>query len=111
MGPKYDGDVISLKVSRGGKDVIFASVKLGGALAAVATPFLGILPMRDDPEAGVEVRYVYPAGPADVAGLKAGDRVMKYLPAAVHGAAGNAGDSAEKQGPARPNRRPVGGDE
>src|SRR5262249_23613261 len=34
-------------------------------------------PMRDDPELGLEIRYVYPKGPADVAGLKAGDRISK----------------------------------
>ena len=36
--------------------------------------------MRDDPEPGVEIRYVYPKSPADTAGLKAGDRIMKIAP-------------------------------
>src|SRR5207247_1528259 len=39
--------------------------------------YLGILPMRDDPEAGVEVRYVFPQSPADKAGITAGDRLLK----------------------------------
>ena len=39
--------------------------------------------MRDDPGPGVEIRYVYPKSPADTAGLKAGDRVMKFGPATL----------------------------
>jgi predicted esterase len=38
---------------------------------------LGILPLRDDPAPGVEIRYVYPKSPAETAGLKIGDRIMK----------------------------------
>jgi len=34
--------------------------------------------MRDDPKLGVQVRYVYPKSPADAAGIKAGDRIVKY---------------------------------
>src|SRR5205823_3054618 len=52
-------------------------VKLTGLITAVAQPFLGILPLRDDPDVGVEVRYVFPKSPAEAAGLKAGDRVLK----------------------------------
>jgi dienelactone hydrolase len=36
--------------------------------------------MRDDPEPGVEVRYVYPKSPAEAAGIKEGDRIMKVAP-------------------------------
>src|SRR5262249_19972634 len=43
--------------------------------------FLGVVPLRDDPEPGEEIRYVFPKSPADVAGLKAGDRIMKIGPA------------------------------
>ena len=50
---------------------------LGGAAATFATPFLGILPMRDDPELGLQLRYVYDKSPAATAGLKAGDRISK----------------------------------
>jgi hypothetical protein len=45
--------------------------------AALSQSFLGILPMRDDPELGVEVRFIYPKSPADAAGLKPGDRITK----------------------------------
>jgi S1-C subfamily serine protease len=77
LGPLYEGDVISLKVQRGKEEVKFDKFVLEGAVAAHAQPFLGILPIRDDPEPGVEVRYVYPGSPAEKAGIKAGDRVMK----------------------------------
>src|SRR5262249_17889359 len=39
--------------------------------------FLGILPMRDDGEAGVEIRYVFPQSPAEKAKLQVGDRILK----------------------------------
>jgi serine protease Do len=77
LGPKYEGDVLSLTVQRGKDEIKVDKVVLEGAVAAYAQPFLGILPLRDDPEPGVEVRYVYPGSPADKAGIKAGDRVMK----------------------------------
>jgi len=53
---------------------------VGSAVAAFGQPWLGILPVRDDPDPGVEIRYVYPKGPAATAGLKAGDRIMKVGP-------------------------------
>ena len=81
LGPKYEGDKISLTVERDGKTVPFNDVALGGSSAAFSQPFLGILPMRDDPEPGVEVRYVYPKSPAATAGIKEGDRIMKFGPA------------------------------
>jgi len=77
LGPKYEGDSVSLKVEREGKVESFAKIELAGTAPTVAQPFLGILPMRDDPDAGVEVRFVYPKSPADLAGLKEGDRIMK----------------------------------
>ncbi len=78
LGPKYEGDEIALTVTRDGKELKFEKIALGSAAAATfAQPFFGILPMRDDPDAGLEVRYVYPKSPADVAGIKEGDRIMK----------------------------------
>jgi serine protease Do len=76
LGPKYDGETIALKIRRG-KEEIKLDVKLEGAIASYPQPFLGILPMRDDPEPGVEVRFVYPRSPADKAGIRAGDRITK----------------------------------
>ncbi len=83
LGPKYEGDVIEVRVERAGKEVVFDKVALTGTVSAYTRPYLGILPMRDDPGPGVEVRYVYPKSPADAAGVKAGDRVMKVGPAAA----------------------------
>ena len=77
LGPLYEGDVISLKVQRGKEEIKIDKFVLEGAIAAHAQPFLGILPIRDDPEPGVEVRFVYPGSPAEKAGIKAGDRIMK----------------------------------
>lgn len=77
LRPKYEGDTVSLKVKRGDKTQDFKDIKLIGSTATVEPGFLGVLPMRDDPELGVELRYVYPNSPAAKAGLKAGDRIMK----------------------------------
>jgi S1-C subfamily serine protease len=75
VGPKYEGDTIAVKVQRGDKEVDVPKVVLLGTSPAYVAPFLGILPMRDDPDQGVLVRYVYPKSPADIAGLKEGDRI------------------------------------
>lgn len=77
LGPKYAGDSVDLVILRDGKEVPFNKVTLGANLSTYIQPFLGILPMRDDPEPGVEIRHVFPGSPADKAGLKAGDRIMK----------------------------------
>ena len=84
LGPKYEGDTISLTITRDGKELKFPKIELGSANQAFAQPFFGILPMRDDPDPGLEVRYVYPKSPADAAGIKEGDRIMK-VGAAVAG--------------------------
>jgi S1-C subfamily serine protease/predicted esterase len=77
LGSKYDGDTATVKIQRGDKEIDLGKLVLGSAVQATALPFLGILPMRDDPELGVEIRYVYPKSPAEKAGLKVGDRIMK----------------------------------
>ncbi|MDB5312298.1 MAG: mucD 5 [Gemmataceae bacterium] len=77
LGPKYEGDVVKVKVARGDKETEFPSIALLGTATAYVNAFLGILPMRDDPTPGVQIRFVYPKSPAEAAGLKAGDRIMK----------------------------------
>jgi S1-C subfamily serine protease/dienelactone hydrolase len=77
LGTKYEGDVVSVKVQRGKEQISFKGLKLTGAVPAYDQGFFGVLPMRDDPEKGVEVRYVYPQSPADKAGIKAKDRIVK----------------------------------
>jgi serine protease Do len=78
LGSKYEGDRIALKYRRG-KDVVeIKSLELVGKDVVIAQPFLGILPMRDDPSLGVEVRHVFAKSPAEKAGLKVGDRILKF---------------------------------
>ncbi|MCI0704506.1 MAG: PDZ domain-containing protein [Planctomycetia bacterium] len=81
LGPLYEGDELVVKVMRGDKEIEFKGVKLHGTTTAYVNAFLGVLPIRDDPGPGVEIRYVYAKSPADTAGLKAGDRIMKFGPA------------------------------
>jgi S1-C subfamily serine protease/poly(3-hydroxybutyrate) depolymerase len=77
LGPHYEGDVVSVKVRRGKEVVAIDKVTLAGSVAAAGQAFLGILPVRDDAGQGVEVRYVFPKSPADRAGIKEGDRVLR----------------------------------
>jgi len=83
LGPKYAGDIVAVKISRDGKTMDIPNVVLTGAVTSFAPPFLGILPLRDDPTPGVEIRYVYPKSPADEIGLKVGDRILKVAPIPV----------------------------
>lgn len=77
LGRKYEGDKIAVKFKRG-NEVIAKEIELISTQSVYAHPFLGILPMRDDPRLGVEIRFVYPKSAADRAGLKEGDRIVKY---------------------------------
>lgn len=77
LGPRYEGDVVKVKVLRGKEEVEFPKVTLLGTSSAYVNAFLGVLPLRDDPAPGVPVRFVYPKSPADTAGIKPGDRIMK----------------------------------
>jgi hypothetical protein len=78
LGTKYEGDKIALKYKRGKEEKSIAEMVLVSQTPQVAHPFLGILPLRDDPKLGVEVRYVYANSPAEKAGIKEGDRIVKY---------------------------------
>jgi S1-C subfamily serine protease len=78
LGTRYEGEHISLKYKRGDKVTEIKDLTLVSSLQVVAHPFLGILPLRDDPKLGVEIRYVFPGSPADKAGLKFGERITKY---------------------------------
>jgi S1-C subfamily serine protease/predicted esterase len=77
LGGKYDGDTVNVTIKRGNETIKIENIKLSGALTSYPHAWLGILPLRDDPEPGQEIRYVYPASPADAAKLKEGDRIMK----------------------------------
>src|SRR5262249_32113128 len=73
-----DGDKVSLKYKRGDKENAIKDLTLVAALQSPAHPFLGILPMRDDPKLGVEIRHVFPKSPAEKAKLQVGDRIVKF---------------------------------
>lgn len=77
LRPKYEGDTVSLKIKRGEQELEIKDIKLSGTTQSFEPGFLGILPMRDDPEVGLEIRYVFAGSPADKAGLKIGDRILK----------------------------------
>ncbi len=77
LRPKYEGEKVSFKVKRGDKVEEFKDIVLAGNQTTFDKGFLGVLLMRDDPEPGAEIRFVYPNSPAAKAGLKAGDRIMK----------------------------------
>ncbi|HLZ07094.1 MAG TPA: PDZ domain-containing protein, partial [Chloroflexota bacterium] len=62
---------------RGTETKEFKNLVLSGSVTAYSLPYLGILPMRDDPELGLAIRDVLPKSPAETAGLKSGDRIMK----------------------------------
>ncbi len=81
LGPLYEGDVVSLKIRRGDKELTFPRIELLGSSPAFVRPFLGILPLRDDPGPGVPIRYVYPNSPAAQGGIRPGDRILKIGPA------------------------------
>ena len=75
---RYAGDKMRIAVLRG-KERIERDVALVAKLDPFQTPFLGILPMRHSgagagaKSAGVQVRYVFPDGPAAKGGIQPGD--------------------------------------
>lgn len=77
LGNKYEGDKLKLKIKRGDKEIDLPNLELTGPPGSHVLAFLGIVPMRDDGTAGVEIRFVFPQSPADKAKLQAGDRIVK----------------------------------
>ncbi len=77
--PRYANDQVNITVQREGKS-IETRMTLAGKLASYRHAFLGVLPVRSPgkkmPE-GAPVQNIWPDSPADVAGLEAGDRIIK----------------------------------
>jgi serine protease Do len=71
---RYAGDRLRLSIQRG-SERLERDLELVAEIPPLEHPFLGILPTRDATGKGVVVRFVYPAGPADKAGIRAGDRI------------------------------------
>ena len=88
LGRLYAGDTLDFAVRRGDE-----TIRMSAVLVAELLPFqagyLGVLPQRPDGAVtadlqsetvetpGVPLRGVLPGSPADVAGLKAGDRILQ----------------------------------
>lgn len=77
LGPKYDFETVSLKIKRGDKIIEIPNIPLTRPKEPPRPVFAGILPMRDDSLPGVEIRYVFPKSPAELAGLRGGDRIVR----------------------------------
>ncbi|MEX0677506.1 MAG: PDZ domain-containing protein [Pirellulales bacterium] len=78
LGPLYAGQEVRIVALRGDQR-IDREVELTDKIESFVAPFLGILPMRrlrDDKDAGVVVRYVYPDSPAAAVGIAPGDRLQ-----------------------------------
>lgn len=78
--PRYAEDTLRVTLDRAGEE-IETEITLAGKLPPYRHAFLGILPTRpveqEDVQKGVVVQLVWPDSPADVAGLKAGDRITQ----------------------------------
>jgi serine protease Do len=76
LGRLYAGDEVRITVQRGQERLELAATPLLPPPRSQLAASLGILPLRDDPGPGIAVRFVFPGGPADQAGLRVGDRLL-----------------------------------
>lgn len=80
LGTRYAGDKIKLTVKRDGK-TFQGELTLVDKLLPYESGFLGILPERkaiSNDATGVGIRHVFSKSPADVAGLKKMDRIVRF---------------------------------
>ena len=76
LGSLDAGQTLSYFITRGDNS-IRGELKLVHEIDPYEHPFLGILPDRSQSQSGVKIRYVFADGPADMAGLKANDVIVK----------------------------------
>ena len=81
LGPRVAGETVRLVVTRGEPaQRVETSLQLAATIEPYVRPDLGCLPMREttlgNPVPGVTIRFVFPASPAERAGLQAGDRIL-----------------------------------
>jgi S1-C subfamily serine protease len=75
LGPLYQGEKVNLEYVRDGKTAKADQVELMAPETSRPLAMLGITPLRDTEGPGVVIRSLIPGGPAEKAGLKAGDRL------------------------------------
>ncbi len=80
---RYAGDKIKLAVLRG-NERLQRELTLVEKIPAYQRPFLGVLPMRGEDEAGIKIRYIFPNSPAAKAGIIAGDTIISLDGKAVN---------------------------
>ncbi|MDZ4686709.1 MAG: PDZ domain-containing protein, partial [Planctomycetaceae bacterium] len=78
LGRKYADDVVRLEVRRDEKTARM-EVKLVGELPPFAAGYLGVLPERNATTPGATIRLVLSGSPAEQAGLKPRDRIVKWI--------------------------------
>ncbi len=81
LGPRVAGETVRLVVTRGEPaQRVETSLQLAATIEPYVRPDLGCLPMREttlgNTVPGVTIRFVFPASPAERAGLQAGDRIL-----------------------------------
>lgn len=90
IGTKYASDQIKVTIKRGDESIT-KTITLVDALVPYELPFLGILAERANANSGpsdsVVIRFVFPDGPADKAGLQPQDRLLKFNQQAISNAA------------------------
>ncbi|QEG35571.1 PDZ domain-containing protein [Bythopirellula goksoeyrii] len=86
LKPRYAGDSITFSLRRGSGETaeeFDSEITLAGQLAPYRHSFFGILPAADGKAEGIDVAKVWPNSPAEVAGVRAGDRITKIGSTAV----------------------------
>lgn len=87
IGPLYAGDKVDLTIRRE-EDEIEKSLILTDQIEPYVQPFVGILPDRSTDTQSLQVRYVFPKSPADLAGIKPGDQITAIGDTDIDSAAG-----------------------
>ena len=87
IGPRYEGDVVSVVVERGGDGDENTEhqfdIELAGEIDPFVEPAIGVLFARGGSKAPLEVQVVIDESPAESAGLKPGDRIVSLNDQAV----------------------------
>ena len=80
MAKYYAGDKVDLTYRRGEKEIAVVGMELISPSKNQGKAYLGLFPVRDDDGKGILIRHVIAKGPAEVAGLNPGDRILAARP-------------------------------